>query len=73
MIGRGVPIAKACQPGAVDQEDILPAIIVVIQKRHAGAVRLDDVLLRCLAAGCETHPEAGLLCDINKGDRKRNA
>ena len=37
---------RVVEPGAVRQEDVQPAVVVVVQQRHAAAHRLDQVLVR---------------------------
>jgi hypothetical protein len=58
------------QRGAVDDEDVGPAGVVIIKDGDAGAGGLDDVLFTLLVTGDYLEAQAGLLGDVLKvGDR----
>src|SRR5437867_3577636 len=60
MVCRRLPLPKALQAGTVDQKYVLASVIVIIEERHARPVRFDDVLLRLLISGSETHAQTGI-------------
>src|SRR5262249_42320385 len=43
-------VVRRRQAGAVDEKDVRPAVVVVVEDRDAAAGRLEDVLLGALAA-----------------------
>ena len=47
---RLLPLRKALQPRAVHQENIQPAVVVVVVKRHAATGRLQQIFILVLAA-----------------------
>ena len=55
---RARPVAIQSRP--VREEEIHPSVAVVVQRGHSAARRLEDVLLRALAAGDVRRGEAGL-------------
>ena len=57
---------KAVQAGSIDQKNVEPAVIVVIEDGHAGAGGLDDVLLGVGATEDILHGEARFFGDIGE-------
>src|SRR5215472_16701661 len=66
MIGGFFASGEALERRAVHQENIGPAVVVVIKDCHSGAGRLDDVLLRVHSAEHVLHVESGLLRNIGE-------
>jgi len=64
MVGRYFARRESFERGAVDNENIRPAVVVVIENGNAGASGLDDVLLGVHTAEHVHHVEPGLLRDI---------
>ena len=64
-LGRGIGIG-----GAVDQEEVEPAVIVAIEERHARAHRLKQIFA-CGVRGNVHEMHAGLLCDVDDFGRYR--
>ena len=65
MLGAS-PGGQSVEPGAIDQKNVGPAIIVVIEDGDAGAGGLDDVFLGVDAAEDFLHGEAGFFGDIGE-------
>src|ERR1700678_3238004 len=64
---------EAIETPAVDEEEVEPAVVVIVVKRQAAACGLQEVLILALrAVGC-CDVEAGLLCDVDVADAKRGA
>ena len=61
MIRGALPCGKALQRGAVDEKNIRPAIIVIIEDCNPSPGRLNDELLRILPAEDSHHRQAGLV------------
>jgi len=65
-------LRKALQSSSVDQEDVWPPVVVVVEERSTAAGSFDDVFLRTLAAilcpGCQS----GASSDVNKMDIGRS-
>ena len=55
--------------GAVDEVDVEPAVVVVVDQAHAGAVGLDDEILLRRAHFVGPAGESGGLGDVLKDDR----
>src|SRR6266852_3701328 len=72
MIRRLLPLGKSLQPRPVHREDIQIAVVIVVDERHAGAERLDDVILRPLAAAVEDVPEPGIERHVDVSNRVRS-
>ena len=66
MIGGRRSRRKSFERGAVHQENVGPAIVVVVENRDAGAGGLDDVFLGVLAAEDLGHGQAGFFRDVNE-------
>src|ERR1700677_5259119 len=64
---------EAIETPAVDEEEVEPAVVVIVVKRQAAACGLQEVLILALRAiGC-CDVEAGLLCDVDVADAERRA
>ena len=66
MVGRSFPLGKTLESRAVDDEDVGPSVVVVIEDGNPGARRFNDVLLRILAAKHVHHRQSGFLGDIRE-------
>ena len=64
MIGGSGLARRHLKGGAVDDEDVGPAIIVIIKDGDAGAGGFDDVLFTLLVTGDDLESQACLLGDI---------
>src|SRR5215471_17137327 len=60
VIGRGLAAGKAFESGSIDQENVWPAIVVVVDDANAGAGSFDDVLLGIDAAEDVRRRQSGL-------------
>ena len=70
MIGGSIFYGRALEFCAVDDEDVGPAVIVVVENRDAGAGGFDDVFFGGYATEGVGHGEAGLFCDVREvGER----
>ena len=66
MVGGALARGKSLQRGAIDEKNIRPAIVVVIQDCNTGASGFDDVLLGVLPAE-HVHPrQPGFLGDVGE-------
>ena len=66
MIGRSRSGRKSLERGAVHQENIGPAIVVVVENRNAGSRGLNDVFLGVFSAKDLGHGQAGFLRRVNE-------
>src|SRR5207244_377224 len=66
LIGRRLSSGEPFQSGAIHDEDVGPAVVVIIENRNAGAGCLDDVLLAIKPAKHVGHGEAGFFGDISE-------
>src|SRR6185437_10984496 len=66
MVGWSFSRGKAGEGGAVDDEDVGPAIVVVVEDGDAGAGGLDDVLLGLQAAEDVLHGQSRLFGEVGK-------
>src|SRR6185369_8140428 len=66
MIGGRRSCRKSFKRGAVYQENIGPAIVVVIENRRAGSGGLDDVLLSVFPAENLGHGQPGFFCRVHE-------
>src|SRR5438105_15114028 len=57
----------------IDQENVEPAIVVVVEKGGAAARGFKQVLVAVLAAENCFRPEASLTCDVDKLHAQRQA
>src|SRR3984885_5894243 len=64
---------EAIETPAVDEEEVEPAVVVIVVKRQAAACGLQEVfiLALCTVGCCDV--EAGLLCDVDVADSERRA
>ena len=70
VIRRPLTRRKSFQRRAVDDENVRPAIVVVVEDGNPGSGRLNDVFLRVLAAEDNGRSQAGFLGDVDEiGDR----
>src|SRR6476661_7268165 len=61
MIGWSFSCGKTLELCAIDDENVRPAVVVVIEDSYAGARSFDDVLLGVLSAKDIHHGQAGFL------------
>jgi len=54
------------QCGSIHDEDVWPAVVVVVENSYAGAGGLDDVFLRLFIAGDNLELQAGFFGDVLK-------
>src|SRR5262249_38406346 len=66
VVGRPLPLRKALEGSAVDQEDVRPAVVVEVDEGGAAAGGLEQVLVRLAAAEDRDGLEAGLLRDVRE-------
>src|SRR5215475_5051312 len=66
MIGRLLAIRKTFESGSVDEEDVEPAVIIIINQGDAAAGGLDDVFLFGFRAGHMTRRQARFGRDVLK-------
>ncbi len=67
LVGGGLAgLGLGVQLGAVDEEDVGPAVAVVVEDGDAGAGGLDDVALVVLAAVDVADGDAGLGGDVDE-------
>src|SRR5216684_6973398 len=71
MIARPLARGKRCvNPGAIHDENVGPAVIVVVEDSYAGASCFDDVLFGVHSAKDFLHGEAGFfgdICEVGNG------
>src|SRR6202050_3528423 len=73
MIGRSTGRGRTIQRRPVDDENVGPAVVVVVKGCHTGAGGLDDVFFCVHAAEGVGHGEAGVLGDVGEiGERLRS-
>src|SRR5579862_2085805 len=58
---------------AVDQEDIKPAVVVVIDEGHAGPRGLEDVFFRLISSAHVVEIKMSIACDVLNGIAERGA
>src|SRR5689334_5194220 len=68
MADRFLSLRKALEARAVDEEDVEPAIVVVVVERHAATGGLQQILVLVLAAENRLRVQAGFFCDVHEGD-----
>src|ERR1700723_4324744 len=68
-----LPFGEAIETPAVDEEEVEPAVVVIVVKRQAAACGLQEVLILALRAVSCCDVEAGLLCDVDVGESERRA
>ena len=61
---------EAFETGAIDEEDVEPAIIVVVIKGNAAPCRLEQVFVLVFAAEDGDGVETGLFGNVDEGDAK---
>ena len=66
MIGWGIIRWKSFQRRSVHQENVRPAIVIVVKDCHPGSGGLEDVLLCLPASEHVHHRDPGILCDIDE-------
>src|ERR1700722_20376220 len=66
-----LPFGEAIETPAVDEEEVEPAVVVIVVKRQAAACGLQEVLILALRAVSCCDVEAGLLCDVDVGESER--
>ena len=59
---------KAFEPPAVDQEDVEPAVVVVVVEGDAAAGGLEQIFVLVLAAEDRLGVESGFVGDVDEGD-----
>jgi hypothetical protein len=64
---------KPFEPPSIDQEDILPAVVVVVVEREPAAGSFEEIFIGELAAVDGLDVKAGLGGDIDEADAKRCA
>ena len=65
---RLLAFGEAFQPPAVHQEDVEPAVVVVVVEGDAAAGGLEQILVLVLAAEDGLGVEAGFASDVGEGD-----
>ncbi len=71
MIRRSRRAGLSVERGAVDDEDVRPAVVVVVEDCDARAGGLDNVFLCLLVAGDDLESKAGFLRDVLKVRNRR--
>ena len=66
--GGGLAFRQVTQPGAVDQEDVLPSVVVKVDKGNAASSRLEEVSILVLVSVNGLVFNAGLLRYIDELD-----
>ncbi len=66
LVGFSLGLRVAVDSGAVDEEDVGPAVAVVVEDGYAGAGGLDDVALGVDAAVDVANQDAGFGGDVNE-------
>ena len=61
-------LLKALQSSSVDQKDVRPSVIVVIEERRTAAGGFDDIFFRFLSAVLRLDPQSGTSSNILKMD-----
>ncbi len=70
MIGGFLASGKTFKARAVDEENIQPAVVVVIIEGDAAAGGFEEILVLVFAAEDGFGVEAGLPCDVKEGNAK---
>src|SRR5688572_30601854 len=68
MVGRLLPFRKALQHRPVDEEDVDPAVAVIIERGRARAGRLDQVRIRALCAVRRPRVKPGTVRDVGESE-----
>lgn len=76
MIGGSLSGRESLEFGAIDNEDVGPAIIVKIKNRYAGAGSLNDIFLGILSAKNIHHCKPSFfrnIREVRRGFRRRGS
>jgi hypothetical protein len=68
MIGWGLTLRQVIQPSAIDEEDVLPAVIVKVDERNSASRRLEKVSILVLVSVNGLVFDSGLLRYIDELD-----
>src|ERR1700722_5959400 len=69
MVGGGPSVGKAFESGSIDEEDVRPSIVVVIEDGDAGPGGFDNVFFRGQAAENVGEGQSCLFGHVNEIDR----
>ena len=64
---------KAFEPGAVDEEDVEPVVVIVVEEGDAAAGGFEEVSVLVLATVDGLCVEARLTCYVDEADAERSA
>ena len=70
---RLLALGKPLQPPAIDQKNVHPVVLVVVEEGRAAAGRLQQIFVAVLAAKDRLHVEPGFLGHVHKLDAQRRA
>jgi len=73
VANRLLALGKAFQPPTVDDKDIQPIVLVIVEERHAAASGFEQIFVLVLAAVDRLRGQPGGFGDIHKAQAERSA